>query len=325
MSRILLEPWQNVVATGQAQLTTSRIWPNTLEFISTILGAITTASGLVTTYAPTLAQITNIQVRLGNKVIWFIGASGLTLGSATSITAPDIAFINYYERRYSSLVAANQVPEITLPFANYLARTPKQQYLGAIDMGQNQVQQLTILLTTSGATSPLLQSYAEVAPPKQMDAASNLLFRAILQTPIAPSAATSITTPFLVNYGQSGGALLRRFYTISVLPIGLELKRDGLDIWEQIYAGVMGLMANEQSVNHQYMGSFNPTAGAQANNYAGMVYDAIEDNIEAKALTSVRSDSQGNISIIPQQVNIAHSAAGSYNSYADVLANLNGL
>ena len=43
------------------------------------------------------------------------------------------------------------------------------------------------------------------------------------------------------------------------------------------------------------------------------------------ALTTVRQDSQGNISLIPQQVLISNSAAANYNVYADIFANLNGL
>src|SRR5579862_1050244 len=106
MAKILLEPFQNVVATGQAQLTTQRIWPNTLEYIALILGG--------TTF--TKAMITNLQVRLGQKTVWYaVGA--------------DIQTINSYEGRTATATL------LTLPFANWFARTPKQQYLGAVDFG----------------------------------------------------------------------------------------------------------------------------------------------------------------------------------------------
>jgi hypothetical protein len=281
MAKILLEPFQNVVATGQAQLTTQRIWPNTLEYISLILGGTFTK-----------AMITNLQVRLGQKTIWYT-------------TGTDVQTLNSYEGRTATATL------LTLYFANNNARTPKQQYLGAIDFGAIGVRDLTLLVTITGATAPTLVAYAEVAPPKTLDAASNLLFRAILQTPLAPSAATTFT-PFLINYGQSGGALLRRLlFAQQTIVTALEIKRDGLDIFEQIPTTVANAIETEIFPHTPIASNF--------------VYDATEDDIESKALTSVRRDSKGNISLIPQQINISHSGAGTYNVYADVFANLNGL
>lgn len=281
MAKILLEPFQNVVAAGQAQLTTQRIWPNTLEYIALILGG--------TTF--TKAMITNLQVRLGQKTVWYaVGA--------------DIQTLNSYEGRVATATL------LTLPFANWFARTPKQQYLGAVDFGAIGVRDLTILVTIAGATAPTLTAYAEVAPPKTLDPASNLLFRAIIQTPLAPSGAT-VFQPFLINYGQAGGALLRRLLFVSNLVTAAEVKRDGLDIFEQIPSAVINAIQSE-SFPH----------APQANTY---MIDFEEDDIESKALTSVRADSKGNISLIPQLINLSHSGAGAYNCYADVLANINGL
>jgi len=281
MAKILLEPFQNVVATGQAQLTTQRIWPNTLEYVGLVLGG--------TTF--TKAMITNLQVRLGQKTIWY-WSSGT-----------DIQTMNTYENRVAAATY------LSLNFANWFARTPKQQYLGSIDFGSVGVRDLTILVTITGATAPTLTAYAEVAPPETLDAASNLLFRAIIQTPLAPSSAT-VFQPFLINYGQAGGALLRRLLFVTNLVTAVEVKRDGLDIFEQIPLAVF--QANESEQFHTQT----------ANN---VFVDFIEDNIESKALTSVRADSKGNISLIPQLINLSHSGAGAYNCQADVLANLNGL
>jgi len=281
MAKILLEPFQNVVATGQAQLTTQRIWPNTLEYIALILGG--------TTF--TKAMITNLQVRLGQKTVWYT-------------TGTDVQTLNSYENRVAT------VTYLSINFANWFARTPKQQYLGAVDFGSVGVRDLTILPTITGATAPTLVAYAEVAPPKTLDTASNLLFRAILQTPIAPSGATTFQ-PFLINYGQAGGALTRRLlFAQQALVTAVEVKRDGLDIYEQIPTTVANAIETEQ---------FHTPV---ANNF---IVDFMEDNIESKALTSVRADSKGNISLIPQLINISHSGAGAYNVYADVLANINGL
>jgi len=273
-----------------AQLTTQRIWPNTLEYISLILGG--------TTF--TKAMITSLQIRLGQKPIWNLGFGNTNAGT-------DVQAINTYE---SSVVGTATL--LTLRFANPYARTPKQQYLGACDMGTVGVNNMTLLVTITGATAPTLVAYAEVAPPKTLDAASNLLFRAILETPLAiPGAGTFV--PFLINYGQAGGALLRRlvFATANSNLTAVEIKRDGLDIFEQL--PVAAFQAIQLDIFPH-----TPQAGY-------VMYDAIEDEIESKALTTVRQDSQGNISLIPQQVLLSHSAAVNYNAYADIFANLNGL
>lgn len=289
MAKILLEPFQNVVAAGVAQLTTQRIWPNTLEYISLVLGG----------GAFTKAMITNLQIRLGQKPIWNLGFGNTNAGT-------DLQAVNSYEGRGATATL------LTIPFANPFARTPKQQYLGACDMGTVGVNNMTLLVTIAGATTPTLTAYAEVAPPKTLDAASNLLFRAILETPLAVPAA-GVFVPFLINYGQAGGALLRRlvFAAANTQVTALEIKRDGLDIFEQIPVAVIQAMQLE-------LFPHAPQAGY-------VMYDAIEDEIESKALTTVRQDSQGNISLIPQQVLISNSAAANYNVYADVFANLNGL
>lgn len=290
MAKILLEPFQNVVATGVAQLTTQRIWPNTLEYISLVLGG--------TTF--TKAMITSLQLRLGQKPIWNLGFGNTNAGT-------DVQAINSYE---SSVTGAATL--LTLRFANPYARTPKQQYLGACDMGTVGVNNMTLLITITGATAPTLTAYAEVAPPKTLDASSNLLFRAILETPLAVAAAGTFV-PFLINYGQAGGALLRRlvFAAASTQVTALEIKRDGLDIFEQLPSAVFQAIQTD-------LFPHTPQAGYT-------IYDAIEDEIESKALTTVRQDSQGNISLIPQQILISNNAAANYNVYADVFANLNGL
>lgn len=290
MAKILLEPFQNVVATGVAQLTTQRIWPNTLEYISLVLGG----------GAFTKAMMTLIVVKLGQKPIWYIGG-GPDNGGST------IQSINSYEGRGTTATL------LTLPFANPFARSPKQQYIGAVDTGQVGINNITLLVTIAGATTPTLTAWAEVAPPKTLSAANNLLFRAFLQTPIAPPAAGNFV-PFLLNVGQAGGALLRRLVLPSAVLTAAEVKRDGLDIFEQIPLAVFNAMETE----------FFPHT-PQAN---FPILDFIEDDIESKALTSVRQvtvNGSQTISVIPQQYLLSHSGAAAYNVYADMFANLNGL
>lgn len=282
MAKIQLEPFQNVSAAGTAICTTSRIWPNTLEYI-----AITLGGGV----APTKAQLTRVLVRLGSKPIW-------------DVTGSEIASICLYEGRTATATV------LILPFANWFARSIPEQYLGAVDFGQVGVRDLTMEITIAGGTTPTVSAIAEVAPPKVLDPASNVLFRALLRTPLSPAGAATFA-PQLINYGQAGGALLRRLFFFSAVVTALEIKRDGLDILEQIPLALINAVESE-SFPH----------APQANIYT---YDVIEDDIESKALTTIRKDSKGNVSLIPQQILTSLSGAATFDVVADVFANLNGL
>lgn len=282
MAKIQLEPFQNVSAAGTALLTTTRIWPNTLEYI-----AITLGGGV----PPTKAQISRLLVRLGSKPIW-------------DLTGAELASICLYEGRTATATV------LILPFANWFARSIPEQYLGAIDFGQVGVRDMTFEVTLAGGTTPTLSAIAEVAPPKVLDQQSNVLFRALLRTPLSPGAAATFA-PQLINYGQAGGALLRRLFFFSALVTALEIKRDGLDIFEQIPLALNNAIQSEQFPH-----------APQANIFT---YDVIEDDIESKALTTIRKDSKGNVSLIPQQILTSLSGGGTFDVIADVFANLNGL
>lgn len=281
MAKIQLEPFQNVSAAGTALMTTTRIWPNTLEYV-----AITLGGGV----APTKAQLTRILLRLGSKPIW-------------DVTGSEIASICAYENRTATATV------LILPFANFDARNVSEQYLGAIDFGAVGVRDMTFEITIAGGTTPTLSALAEVAPPKVLDPSSNVLFRALLRNPIAPASAATFL-PLLLNYGQAGGALLRRLWFFSNLVTALEVKRDGLDIYEQIpLATNNAILLELQNL-------------PQANIFT---YDLIEDRIESKALTTIRKDSKQNVSLIPQQILASLSAGGAFDVVSDVFANLNGL
>lgn len=281
MAKVQLEPFQNVSAAGTALMTTTRIWPNTLEYVAITLGGGT---------PPTKAQISRLLIRLGSKPVW-------------DITGSEIASICLYENRTATATV------LILPFANFDARNVSEQYLGAVDFGAVGVRDMTFEVTLAGGVTPTLSAIAEVAPPKVLDPASNVLFRALLRNPIAPAAAATFL-PLLLNYGQAGGALLRRLWFFSALVTALEVKRDGLDIYEQIPLALNNAILQElQNV-------------PQANIFT---YDLVEDRIESKSLTTIRKDAKGNVSLIPQQILTSLSGGGAFDVVADVFANLNGL
>lgn len=279
MAKIKLEGFENVSAAGTATLTTDRLWPNTLEYIVLKLGGT----------AFTKAMITQLKIRFGSKVVW-------------DLTGSQMLSMNLYEGR------PNAATVLILPFANSRARHLEQQYIGAPDFGAMGVRKQTIEVTIAGATAPTLEAWAEVAPPKLLTPAQNLLFRALLRQPLTPSAAV-VDQPQQINYGQPGGSLLRRMHFFSALVTKLKIKRDGLDYYEDIDS-VLNNAINDEN-------GWDP----QPNIFT---FNAVEDDNEMKALTSIRADGAGG-SLVPQQILMTTSGAGAFDVISDVFTSLNGL
>lgn len=284
MSKVVLEPFRNVSAAGVAYLQTTRVFPNTLEYIAVRLGG-----GV----APTKAQLTRIVVKLGSstKPIW-------------DITGAQLDSINLYEGRPSTATV------LVMPFANPRARTIESQMIPALDMGALGIRELSLEITIAGGTTPALDSWAQVSPPKLFGegAPENQLFRALLTTPLTFTGALN-RFPQNIATAAQGGALLRRIHFFAALVTSYELRRDGVAFHEDVPLAVNNAILDE--LGHD----------PQANIYT---FDAIEDDNESKALAQVRND-QGGLSLIPTQHLITVSGAGTVQTIADVNANINGL
>lgn len=279
MAKLKLEGFENVSANGTATCTTERIWPNTLEYIALVLGGT----------AFTKAMISQIKIRFGTKVVW-------------DLTGSQLLSLNLFEGR------PNAATVLILPFANSRARHLEQQYIGAPDFGAMGIRKATIEVTIAGATAPTLEGWVEVAPPKLLSPEQNLLFRALLRQPLTPSAAV-VDQPQQINYGQAGGALLRRIHFLSALVTKLKIKRDGLDYYEDIALTLNNAILDENG--------WDPQASI-------FTFNAVEDDNELKSLTSVRKDGQGG-SLVPQQILMTTSGAGAFDVISDVFISLNGL
>lgn len=253
MSKVVLEPFRNVSAAGTAYLQTTRIFPNTLEYIAIQLGG---------TVAPTKAQLTRIVVKLGSstKPIW-------------DITGAQLNTLNLYEGRPSTATV------LILPFANPRARTIESQMIPALDMGAIGIRELSLEVTIAGGTDPTLAAWAQVSPPKLFGdgAAENQLFRALLTTPLTFTGALN-RFPQNIATAAQGGALLRRIHFFGAEVTSYELRRDGNAYHEDIPLAVNNAILDE--LGHD----------PQANVYT---FDAIEDDNESKALAQVRNDQGG--------------------------------
>lgn len=280
MALIKLEPFENVSAAGTALLKTTRLWPNTLESIVLLLGG---------GPAPTKAQISRIVVRFGAKPVW-------------DVTGSQLNSINLYEGRPSAATV------LTLNFSEPRARSIESQFIGAPDFSVIGQREVTLEVTLAGGVAPTLEAWAEVAPPKLLSPTYNALFRALLRTPLAPSAAV-VEQPQQINYGQAGGSLLRRMHFFSALVTQVKVKRDGLDYFEAVPVAVNNAILDE--LGHD----------PQANVYT---LDFVPDDNQSKALTTIRNDQQGG-SLVPQQILLTTSGAGAFDVIADVFAHLNGV
>lgn len=289
MSRIALEPFRNVpsgITSGTAFVQSTRIFPNTLEALIVQLGGTT---------PPTKAEISRIVVKLGSstKPIW-------------DVTGAQLNSMNLYEGRPSTATV------LVLPFSNSRARTIESQMIGALDMGAVGVRELTLELTLTRATydTITLTPWAEVAPPKMfgVNAPENQLFRALLTTPLAFTAALS-RFPQVISTAAQGGALIRRIHFFSAVVTSYELRRDGNVYFED----------TPLAVNNAYLDELGHDP--QANIYT---FDAIDDDNESKALAQVRGD-KGGLSLIPTQHLITTSGAATVQTVADLFANVNGL
>lgn len=304
MSRILLEPWRNVPGAGvqgTAYITTTRVYPNTLEAV-VLKFADTSANNLPLTKN----LISRLVVKLGSstKPIW-------------DLTGDELNAINRYEGR-------SDTPNIlTLPFSNIRARTVESQMIGALDFGEVGIREMTIELTCTppAGSNPVFTAWAEVSPPKLFGkgAPENQLFRALLRTPITFNGALG-RFPQNIATAAQGGALLRRIhffspgYTVAQAPnsnivTSYEMRRDGVAFHEDTPFDAQAGVLDEWGQN------------PLPNVYT---FDAIMDDNESKALAQVRSDA-GGLSLIPVQHLITTNAGGTLDALADIFANINGL
>jgi hypothetical protein len=203
MPRIKLEPFENVVANGQAVLTTEALWPNTLEQLVFTLGG---------TFTKTM--IARLQVKFGTKTV-------------VDVTGAQLTDLNEFEGRVQTATV------LSLPFMNTRARTLVQQYLYAPDFRALGTRKVQILVDIVGATNPTLSAKADIVAPGLLGANGNLVFRQLYRTPLTPSAAVA-EQPQQINYGQSKGARLRGLHFFSPLVTQLAIKRDGVKNFEDV-------------------------------------------------------------------------------------------
>lgn len=191
----------------------------------------------------TKSMITNIKVRVNGKPIFENTGSRLDL-------------INTYR----GLTAAAGF--LTLDFTEPRAKDMAEEYVGNINTAQG-VSSLTLEVTISGATTPTLDSYAELGPPAPLGViAKQILFTG--------SVGGSGKYGFkVIDIANKGAVIKRVHFAHGGNLTALEVKKNGIVIFDNI----------PTAVNTFYQGEYQKTA--QTNLYT---FDPCLDNNYANAI-----------------------------------------
>lgn len=281
-----LEPFNNVIATGRAVLSSKLVLGNVIERIYLVLGG----------GSFTKAMITAIRVRLNGKVV---------LGDVSG-TVLDLI------QRYTLL--NNTTGYLTIEFTEPVSRSIQGQLMGAINTNAAGVTDFTIEVDIAGATTPTLDAWVQLRAPSSMTAAKGFdeslapLIRALIPTTIPVTAAGEIQAS--VNVGSAGNSLIKRLFISSTILTGLRVKRNALDIFETVASALNTYIELDYG------------RVAQSNMY---VYDPLMDGNQSDAVPTRDVDASGNASAANFQWLFTASGAGTHAVFADVYSTLGAL
>ncbi|HEX8611942.1 MAG TPA: major capsid protein P2 [Telluria sp.] len=194
----------------------------------------------------TKSMITNIKIKLNGKTVWENTGSRLDLQ-------------NSYRQLTSS--AGFLVIDFTEPRAKIMA----EQYLGNYNTAQG-VSSLTMEVTIAGATSPTLDSYAELGPPAPL----GIIAKSILFT--ASNGGAGKFPVKLIDLANRGAIIKRAHFAHGGNLTQLEVKKNGIVIHDNI----------PTTVNSFWQADYQKTA--QANIYT---FDPCADNNYSNAIKTV--------------------------------------
>ena len=209
-----LPPFQNVGASSTC------VMPFVHQGM-TVVGIIFKRGGTFTT-----ANISNIRLRLDGKQF-------------VDITGAHLENINSYEAYGISTATYNY-----LPFGDGRALTQRGKMLGAIDTSNPNMKPMELEVDIGAATSPTLEAWVLLAPPKSMDDPNKATIQAYLKATHAISAAGEFDQP--LPLGSRVGALIKRVYAFNTYVTEMQVNKDGLFLMQN---GEVGLLNFVQALN----------------------------------------------------------------------------
>lgn len=198
----VLDPFQNVAASGVAINDLNKLLGSVLEKITLTLGG--------TTF--TRSMITKIELKANAKVIWEsdgakLDASNMYLGGSADVT---ILKIDFMDRK---------------------ARTVNAWQAGAIDLSAGSgITSLRLEVTIAGATAPTLVGFADVSPPSNdpAEAAIRPLIARRHRATYVVGAAGQYALPVPHLEPAGGGSNFRRIYIYSANMNAIKTVREGV-------------------------------------------------------------------------------------------------
>jgi len=265
-----LPPFQNVVASSTAVL------PN-LPTGMTYVGIVLKRGGTFTN-----AQLSNIRQRLDGKQ--FIDVTGPHLRahhqynnlSAVNNLGSHVHVENtgasYTQNADTAAPTAYAGAYDFIPYGDLQARSIGGEMAGAIDTSIG-YKSFEMEVDIGAATSPTLESWALVAPPKPADDPNKRTISTLLKATHSPAAAGEFSQP--IPLGTRGGALIDKVYFHHANMTKLQVSKDGLWLVQE----------GEQALLDFVQGLRNKT------NQSGLiVFDPTFNNNNGETISTLRPD-----------------------------------
>lgn len=200
--QMILDPFQNVVATGVAVCDMNKFLGTVLEKITLTLGGTSL----------TKAMITKLELKANGKIIYETDGSKLDASNLYNGATSDATILK-------------------IDFMDRKAVTVNARQAGAIDLSVGSgITQLRLEVTIAGATAPTLVGFADVSPPTADPAEAGirgLLLRRHRATHVIGAAGTfALPIPHLDPAG--GGTNYRRINIYSANCTAIKTQREGV-------------------------------------------------------------------------------------------------
>jgi hypothetical protein len=199
--QIILDPFQNVVASGVAICDLTKLLGSVLEKMTLTLGGTFTR-----------AMITSVVLKANGKIIY-------------ETDAPKLEASNMYNG------GSTDVTLLKIDFMDRKAITANARQAGAFDLSlASGIKALRLEVTIAGATSPTIEGFADVSPPTNDPSEAGiraLIARRHRATQVIGAAGTyALQVPHLDPSG--GGSAYRRIYIYSANLTAFKTVREGV-------------------------------------------------------------------------------------------------
>lgn len=244
--------------------------------------------------------VASLELPLGmtyNRIILKLGGTTFTKAMITRIVAK-LNGKNFYDITGSRLDSINlyrglaaDASYLTIDFNEPFAKTVGGMGGGAIGTAAG-VSSFTLEVTIAGATAPTLESYSMISEPQPLG-----LIMGLVHHPVTFSAGGKF--PIVLPHGPRAGHLIKRVHFFHANMTVLEVKKNGLSIFEE-----MAIAINE-FIQGEYERA--PQAGLY-------VYDPIVTGDVKRVLATANAASL--------QFNVTVSAADTVDTYAEYIGRI---